>query len=166
MAGPFALLAAAILLAVAALAWTGRWRSWSRQVFTGPLPLPITLVPGLGLALVAAGLYELGVPVGPLTPLVLGFLALFVLYLWAPDWWGPEWLREQRRQGIAPDLADPLTALSYAAVTPAPAGSAAVVAERFAGREPIRRWNATLIEHEDGGPKPHAFARAVMARLA
>ena len=36
----------------------------------------------------------------------------------------------------------------------------AAVAERFGGREPIRRWKATWIEHENGGEKPHALGRA------
>ena len=34
------------------------------------------------------------------------------------------------------------------------------MAERFGGREPIRRWKATWIEHENGGDKPHALGRA------
>jgi hypothetical protein len=162
MTGALSLLAAAVMLVASALAWTGRWRAWSRRVFTGPLPLPITLLPGLGLALIGAGLYEFGIPAGPLTPLLLGFLALFVLYLWAPSWWGPAWFREEQRRGIEPDLSDPATALSYGALTSKPAGadSRAAVAERFGGREPIRRWRATWIEHENGGEKPHALGRA------
>ena len=162
MTGALVLLAAAAVFVASALAWTGRWRSWSRRVFTGPLPLPITLLPGIGFALVAAGLYELGVPAGPLIPLFLVFLALFVIYLWAPSWWGPAWFREERRAGVGPDLSDPATALSYAALTSKPAGadSRAAVAERFGDREPIRRWKATWIEHEDGGSKPHALGRA------
>ena len=97
MIGALVLVVAAVLVA-SALAWTGRWRSWSRRVFTGPLPLPITLLPEIGFALFGAGLYELGVPAGPLTPLFVIFLTLFVIYLWAPSWWGPGWFREE--QGV------------------------------------------------------------------
>ena len=57
MTGALLLISGAAILAVSALAWTGRWRSWHRQVLTGPLPAPITLLPGVGLALVGAGLY-------------------------------------------------------------------------------------------------------------
>lgn len=162
MTGALALLAAALLLGAAALAWSGRWRGWSRRVFTGPLPLPITLVPGLGIALVGAGPYELGVPLAATAPFFVAFLALNALYLWAPAWWGPRWFRDERRDGIRPDLGDTATALSFAALTgtPAEGRSAAAVAQRFGGRDPLERWHATWVEHEDGGEKPHALGRA------
>ena len=162
MTGALLLLAAAAVFVASALAWTGRWRSWSRRVFTGPLPLPITLLPGIGFALVGAGLYELGVPAGPLTPLFIIFLALFVIYFWAPAWWGPAWFREEQRAGVGPDLSDPATALSYAGADLEARGRRQPRrrGRRFGDREPIRRWKATWIEHEDGGEKPHALGRA------
>jgi hypothetical protein len=55
MTGVLLLIGGAAILAVSALAWTGRWRSWHRQVLTGPLPAPITLYPGVGFALSAPG---------------------------------------------------------------------------------------------------------------
>jgi hypothetical protein len=152
--------AGAALLGASALAWTGRWRAWSRRVFTGPLPLPISLLPGLGLALVGTGLYELGAPMGAAAPFFVAFLALFVLYVWAPSWWGPAWYREERARGVEPDLTDPATALSYAALTSPAERSTAAVAERFARSEPLERWNATWVEDENGGAKPHALGRA------
>jgi hypothetical protein len=162
MTGVLLLIVAAGMLGAFALAWTGRWRTWSRRVLTGPLPMPITLLPGLGLAFVASGLYELGAPLGVAAPFFVAFLLCFVLYLWAPDWWGPRWMKEERRDGIQPDLSDPATALSYAGLTrtPGEASSSAAVAERFGDREPLERWNATWIELEEGGEKAHALARA------
>ena len=155
------LLAAGVaLLGASALAWTGRWRTWSRRVFTGPLPLPISLLPGLGLALVGTGLYELGAPMGVAAPFFVAFLALFVVYVWAPGWWGPAWYREERSKGVRPDLTDPATALSYAALTRPSERSSEAVEQRFRGREPLERWNATWVEDENGGSKPHALGRA------
>jgi hypothetical protein len=161
MTGVLLLIVAAGILAASALAWTGRWRSWSRRVLTGPLPMPITLLPGLGLALVASGLYELGAPMAVAAPFFVAFLLSFVVYLWAPDWWGPRWLKEEREEGIQPDVGDPLTALSYSALTRTPdaARSTSAVAERFGAAQPLERWNATWIEHEEGGEKVHALAR-------
>ena len=124
---------AAGLLGASALAWTGRWRTWTRRVLTGPLP-------------------GLGAPMGLAATFFVVSVPLLVLYLWAPSWWGPRWLKDERRDGIQPDLADPATALSYAGLTRAPGGasSSAVVAEQFGDREPLERWNATWIEHEEG----------------
>jgi hypothetical protein len=161
MTGVLALAVGAGLLGAAALAWTGRWRSWSRQVLTGPLPVPITLLPGLGLAFTAAGIYELGAPLGVTMPFAVVFVALLVMYMWAPPWWGPRWFREQRRDGFQPDLLDPATALSYALLAPTPEGSSrAAIAERFGQQEPLERWNAAWVVHEEGGAKPHALGRA------
>ena len=160
MVGALLLVAAAVLLGASALAWTGRWRAWSRRIFTGPLPLPISLLPGLGLALIGAGLYELGAPMGVAAPFFVAFLALFALYVWAPPWWGPAWYREERERGVEPDLSDPATALSYAALTRPAERSTAAVAQRFAGHAPLERWNATWVEHENGGAKPHGLGRA------
>jgi hypothetical protein len=160
MAGVLLLAVAAALLAASALAWTGRWRTWSRRVLTGPLPMPISLLPGLGLAAGAAGLYELGAPLAVAAPFFVAFLALFVLYVWAPPWWGPAWYRKEREKGVSPDLSDPATALSYAALTKPAERSSAAVEQRFAGGEPLERWSATWVEDEDGGDKPHALGRA------
>ena len=164
MTGVLLLIAAAGALGASALAWTGRWRSWHRQVLTGPLPAPITLLPGLGLALAGAGLYELGAPPAVGVPCLLGLLALLILYWWAPSWWGPRWLKEERRDGIQPDLDDPLTALSVAALAPPrpDARSSAALADHLRDRTPLEGWRATWVQHEEGGAKPHAFGVAGM----
>ena len=164
MIGILPLLGGAVVLGISALAWTGRWRSWHRQVLTGPLPAPITLLPGVGLALIGAGLYELGAPLVVSAPFLLALVALLVLYWWAPSWWGPRWLKEERRDGIQPDLNDPLTALSVGALAPPgpAASSSATVAEHLQDRTPLEGWRATWVQHEEGGPKPHAFGLAGM----
>lgn len=106
------------LLTATALAWTGRWRAWSRRFPTAGLPMPLTLLPGLGLALLGAAAHEAdvvssGSPVAALS--VLCLFAGIALYLWAPRWWGPRWYR-QLDPAAVPDLQDPLTAFTYATV--------------------------------------------------
>jgi hypothetical protein len=158
MTAALMLLAGTGLLAIAGLAWSGRWRAWARRFLIGPT-MPVTLVPGLGIGLVGGGLSE---ATGSDTAGALGLLGLVVgavLCFWSPQWFGPRWLREARRAGIAPDLSDPLTALSVAALAPGAAQSPPHVAEHFHG-SPQESWNATWVQHEDGGPAPHALARA------
>jgi len=149
----------------AGLAWTGRWRAWSRRVLTGPLVFPITLLPGLGLALIGLGLGQAGV-VRSTSP-VPGVGALcavvgMILYFWSPGWFGPRWLRRERADGIEPDLSEPLTALSYAALAPVAGrpSSAEQALARSGGGEVLERWTATWVVHEDGGDKPHGLGRA------
>ena len=148
-------------LAGAALAWSGRWHRWSRRFLIGP-SLPITLLPAVGAGAIGAGLYETS---GSSVATAVCFVVMVaggILFLWSPAWFGPRWLREQRRKGIDPDLQDPLTALSVAALAapPAEATSAAVLEERFGDRAPIERWSATWVQNEEGGEKPHALGRA------
>jgi hypothetical protein len=148
-------------LAGAALAWSGRWHRWSRRFLIGP-SLPVTLLPGVGAGAIGAGLYEASGSSPATAVCFVAMIAGSVLFFWSPAWFGPRWLREQRREGIEPDVQDPLTALSVTALAPLPAGatSVAVLDERFRDRTPIERWNATWVQHEEGGEKPHAFGRA------
>ena len=150
-------------LAGAALAWSGRWHRWSRRFLIGP-SLPITLLPGAGAGAIGAGLYESSGSSAATAVCFVVMIAGGTLFFWSPPWFGPRWLREQRREGIDPDLQDPLTALSVAALAPPPAEltSAAVLDERFGDRKPIERWSATWVQHEEGGAKPHAFGVAGM----
>jgi hypothetical protein len=154
------LIAGVAVLGIAGLAWSGRWRSWSRRFLLGPTMM-VTLIPGLALGLIGTGLSDATGSDAPGAVGMLGLVAGIVLYFWSPQWFGPGWLREERRAGIRPDMADPLTALSVAALTstPAAAHSTAHVAEHFHGT-PQERWNATWVEHENGGAAPHALARA------
>jgi hypothetical protein len=160
MTGALLLIAGVVMLGIAALAWSGRWRSWSRRFLIGPTML-VTLIPGLGIGLVGGGLADATGSDGPGVVALLGLVAGAVLFFWSPEWFGPRWLRDERRAGIQPDLSDPLTALSFAALTstPAAARSTSHVAEHFDG-PPEERWNATWVQHEDGGKAPHALARA------
>jgi hypothetical protein len=160
MATALMLIAGVALLALAALAWSGRWRSWARRFLIGPTMM-VTLVPGIAIGLIAGGLSRAMGSGAAGGVGLLGLVAGGVLFFWSPQWFGPRWLREERRSGIRPDLSDPLTALSFAALTstPAAAQSPAHVAEHFDGT-PEERWNATWVQHEDGGPAPHALARA------
>jgi hypothetical protein len=89
MTGVLLLIVAAGFLGASALAWTGRWHKWSRRVLTGPLPMPITLLPGLGLACVATGLYKLGAPMAVAAPFFVAFLASYVVYLCGDPGEGP-----------------------------------------------------------------------------
>lgn len=148
-------------LAAAALAWSGRWRVWSRRVTTGPLPLPITILPGLGFGALGAGLHEAGVRSDATSLLFLPMVAGLVLYFWAPDWWGPKWLREERARGPQPDLSDPATALSFVALTSGPPAVTSV-GDGGVGRvgEPLARWNATWLDDSLGTEKPHGLGRA------
>jgi hypothetical protein len=162
MTGVLLLIGGAAILAVSALAWTGRWRSWHRQVLTGPLPAPITLYPAVGFALFGTGLAGLGLPDALAAPFLLALVVLLVLYWWAPSWWGPRWMKEERRDGIEPDMQDPLTALSVGALAPPgpKASSSAAVSVALDGSTPLYDWRATWIQHEGGGEKPHAFGAA------
>ena len=104
MTGALLLLAAAAVFVASALAWPGRWRSWSRRVHR-PLPLPITLLPGIGFALSAPGstnwacrpaadaLHHL---LGAVRDLSLG--ARMVRARLVP---------QGQRAGVGPDLSDP-----------------------------------------------------------
>lgn len=162
--GVLALIAGAACIGAAALAWTGRWRRWSRRTATGPLPLPITLLPGIGFALAGAGLWYLDVAKPLATLGLLALLAAIGLYLSAPQWWGPRWFREERERGVDPDLSDTLTALTYASGgRPAPGESSAEVLAGLVGdREPLERWGGIWIDAEgpDAGPAPHRLTRA------
>ena len=154
------LIAGVALLAIAALAWWGRWRRWARWSLLGPTML-VTLVPGIASGAIGGGVSEATGSDAPGAVGLLGMVAGAALYFWSPMWFGPRWLRDARRAGIRPDLSDPLTAVSFAALAPAPAAaqSPAHVAEHFDG-PPEARWHATWVQHEDGGPAPHALARA------
>lgn len=150
----------------ALLAWTGRWRRWSRQ-FIWMLPAPVTFFPASAPFFVAIALDYLGVlsaesPVGGVALLLL--FAGLVLGFWAPDWWGPRWLREENKERkagrVTPDLQDPLTAVTSLPFTedPGPRSSAAHVARRFGGQAALERWGAGWIVDPESGEKPHAFS--------
>jgi hypothetical protein len=153
------LIALAVLLAVgSAMAWTGRWRSWTGDLILGPLPAPITMMPALSLFLLAIGLNLAGVlssgsPLGGLA--VLAAIAGIVLYLWHPRWWGPRWYREAERP-FAPNLKDPLTATALAASGPAPRRKP--LPSQFRGR-PLDSWRGNFVERDEKGMR-HGLARS------
>jgi hypothetical protein len=112
--------------------------------------------------LVAAGLSESEVPPGPSVGIGLSLLiaiAALVLALWNPPWWGPPWYRAEKASGepLEPDLSDPLTAIAHAAVSDA-GRSRSETARRFAGQEPLARWNATLVSGGSEQARSHALA--------
>jgi hypothetical protein len=150
-----------VLLAVAWLCWSGRWRSWSRIAV---LPsMPITLAPGLGLCLVLVGIGGLA-PAGArgafYAPALLAATAGIVLALWEPRWWGPRWYRERDRQF---DLSVPINAAIASSVRSGPgsASSEAVVRDRL-GHEPLARWRAHLVSDEHD--RPSAMQRIGVVR--
>jgi hypothetical protein len=95
------------LLALGAAAWTGAWRRWAAWDGPPAYNAPITVVPGLGLMCVAAGLDYGGHGWAPLNALGgIGLVGGLVLYLWRPRWWGPRWYRQRRERGeVRLDLA-------------------------------------------------------------
>ena len=140
-----------VLLAVAWVCWSGRWRAWSRIAV---LPLmPITALPALGIMFVAIGAGEM-LP-APLRGILytVTFLALpagAVLWIWDPHWYGPAWYRER---DATYDLSVPLNAAiaSSARTTPAVSSEQAVRAA-VGGDEPLERWRAHLVSDEHGHP--------------
>jgi hypothetical protein len=167
MTAALLLLVGIACLAAAALAWSGRWRAWSRRFPLGPLAVPITIVPGVGFAAIGAALYELS---GQSVVTALCFAALvagLVLNFWAPEWFGPRWLRRERARDPGPDLADPGTAASYVALTPRARASERQAREAFGDGEPVERWRATWVQDEGATERPHALARpgATQGRL-
>lgn len=152
----------AVLLGLAWMCWTGRWRAWSRIAM---LPsVPITMLPGLGLCLLLAGAGSLlaGAAGGVLIGVgLLAAVAGFVLALWDPSWYGPRWFRERDRTY---DLSVPINAAVAASVRtdPGDAGSEAVARARAGDREPLARWRAHLVSDEHG--RPSAMQRIGVVR--
>jgi hypothetical protein len=166
MAGAVALIALGLLAAFgSAMAWTGRWRSWSRQVILGLFPLPLGLLPAVAAICLLVGLDEAGAvssngPAGGIAVLVM--FGGLILTFWGPRWFGPRWYREQDSafRGAKPspenlDLSDAPTALAYGAVQPDEPRK--LLPERFRGK-PINSWRGTLVERDEPGMR-NAMAR-------
>jgi hypothetical protein len=152
-----------ILLAVAWLAWSGRWRGWAKIAVTPQMMT--TMVPGLGTILLLGGLGSLAGGAASGVLIGLGFAAMAaaaVLFFWNPDWWGPRWFRERDR--TAYDLSVPLNAAVAASVRPDPGdrASEAVVRAEMGGAEPLARWRAHLVTDEHG--RPSAMQRTGVVR--
>ena len=133
-----------VLLALAWLCWTGRWRAWSRIAM---LPLmPITALPAVGIVLIAAGVGDLAGP--PVSGVVYAValaaaLAGIVLWLWDPKWYGPAWYRER---DTTYDLSVPLNAAIATTVRTPVADSSDAAARSAAGPgPPLDRWRAHLV---------------------
>jgi hypothetical protein len=150
-----------ILLAVSWMCWSGRWRAWSRIAM---LPsAPITLVPAVGIILIAAGAGGLaGPPVsGVLYALALAAgLAGTVLWMWDPNWYGPAWYRSR---DTTYDVTVPLNAAIAASVRTEVARSSEAEARAAAGPgEPLERWRAHLVSDAYG--QPSAMQRVGVVR--
>lgn len=166
------LLALALVLAVASgLAWTGRWRAWSRSAFWGTMPLH--LCPAFAIALAFAGLDELldgEVPAAfgllLLFALVLGFLGFLGLVWRVPAWTTPRWYREADRSLDITN--DPLAALTYlGAARGTPTQSEAVGTAPFDGQPETFRWGANWVHDPSATKVDHMLAGvgAVSGRL-
>jgi hypothetical protein len=151
-----------MLLGVAWMCWTGRWKAWSRIAM---LPaMPIAAAPGLGLCLLFAGLALL-LP-SPVSDILLGLgivasLAGFAIAIWNPRWYGPRWFRER---GDEYDLSVPLNAAIATSVRTelGHRASEAVARSHMGGREPDASWRAHLVSDEHG--RPSAMQRAGLVR--
>src|ERR671915_1093204 len=140
-----------VLLALAWVCWSGRWRGWLRIAM---LPaMPITVLPAVGLVLITAGAGEL---VGPPVSGVLYALALasglagVVLWVWDPNWYGPAWYRSR---DTTYDVTVPLNAAIAASVRTEVARSSEAEARAAAGPgEPLERWRAHLVSDAYGHP--------------
>ena len=139
--GVIGIVAGVALLVASAAAWSGRWRSWARRFPVGVLGAPLGVFPAAGATLLVGGLAATGA-ISETSP--LAFVAALVvvaglgLSLWSPPWFGPRWYREDPKQ-LAPDLADPTTAVAWAASHRAPAAPAT----SLDGREPLDVLSAT-----------------------
>ncbi len=150
-----------VLLGVAWMCWTGRWRRWAGVAV---LPnAPISGVPATGLFLLLTGVGAL-VP-SPFSGVCYGVvivvsLAGIVIMMWDPGWYGPRWFRERDRTF---DLTIPINAAVAASVRPAPSVSSEAVARaRMGGAEPLERWRAYLVSDEHG--RPSALQRIGLVR--
>jgi hypothetical protein len=118
------------------------------------LPLaPITVVPALGITLIAIGVGgRLGSPVQEILAAVtfVALAAAFVIWMWDPDWYGPAWYRER---DATYDLSVPLNAAIATTVRSTPTiTSERAVAEALGDQEPLERWRAHLVSDEHGHP--------------
>jgi hypothetical protein len=150
-----------VVLAGSWMCWTGRWRTWSKQVTMGNMP--ITMVPALGAFLVLFGVAMLlpRVP-GALLGMVAFVVAFagMVLFFWGPSWYGPRWYRERDQTY---DLSVPINAAIAASVsTEPPEVSEAAARSRVGYREPDARWRAHLISDDYG--RPSAMQRIGVVR--
>lgn len=166
------LLALALLLVVASgLAWTGRWRSWSRSAFWATMPLH--LYPALAIFVGFAGLDDLldgEVPAAfgllLLLALVLGFLGFLGLVWRVPSWTTPRWYREADRSLDITN--DPLAALTHlGAARGTPTESERVGTAGFDGQPESFRWGASWVHDPSATKVDHVLAGvgAVSGRL-
>lgn len=98
----FGLVAGIVALALAAWSWAGRSpraRWWYRS--EGYYPLVLGALPGMGLLLVVGFAYRLTgrSELGVLAPFFFVGLAVIVLGIVHPSWWGPGWFRASPESG-------------------------------------------------------------------
>jgi hypothetical protein len=150
-----------VILAGAWMCWTGRWRTWSRQVTMANMP--ISMLPALGAFLVLVGVAMLlprvpGALVG-LLAFVVAFAGI-VMFFWGPSWYGPAWYRERDQTY---DLSVPINAAIASSVATQPAEVSEAAARSQSGwREPEERWRAHLISDDYG--RPSAMQRIGVVR--
>jgi len=151
-----------LLLGVAWMCWTGRWKAWSRIAM---LPtMPISAVPGLGICLLFSGLGLLSPSLVSDILFSLGFVASlsgFAIAMWDPAWYGPSWFRERDKEY---DLSVPMNAAIAASVRTelGHTASEAVARSHMGGREPEATWRAHLVSDEHG--RPSAMQRIGLVR--
>ncbi len=140
-----------VLLGIAWVCWSGRWRAWSRIAM---LPLmPITALPAAGVMLIAVGLG--GMAGAPLQGVLYGVALLaavagFVVWMWNPEWYGPAWYRSR---DTTYDVAVPLNAAIATSVrTPLARSSESAVRAAAGPGEPLERWRAHLVSDAHGHP--------------
>ena len=133
----------------AVLAWSGRWRRWTRHALTADGGLVLGGFPVVAVMFAFAALGGAGVVPRGLAGAagLLGGVAVIAFAWSAPSWLGPAWFRE--RPPPTPDVGEPVTAAIVAAGSPAPRPSPAQAAAAHFDGEPLGRWNAVWIEGDE-----------------
>lgn len=145
-----ALVLGLVMLGAGALAWSGVWRGWASP---GPTrSAPISLVPGVGVFLVALGALPLIVaPLGGFLVLAAFLLAVgsWLVLLSEPPWWGPRWWRE--RGPVAPSEVEDVL---WAGRVPPERDSEYLVLSERAPETPRWRREVVLLDPALGRPTP------------